>query len=158
MLWPFIAGSLIILGIVYAIPKLVILSTESENNPNHIYTIFMDEAGYKANKSLSALGCLFPFILISESINELEGIALVSVIFIISFIYHSSVYKGYPVLNLRMKLALVILLCAVTVASILTRYGYLPSDFFTFVIFSSGVGWGGYAVYRRSELIRITRV
>jgi hypothetical protein len=149
--------ALIILGIIVVIPKLVVVSTESENDPDHIYSIFMEETGYRGHKVLSAAGCLFPFFMVAKPSDDIEGYVLVAVLSIGCFFYHSSVYKNYPVFNQHMKLLLSVLLSTLTIVSLLTRYGYLSSGIVEFTLIPLGVLWGGYAVYKRSELIRITR-
>ncbi len=154
-----IAGGvgLILFGVIYGIPKWVILSTESENDPNHIYTIFMEESGYRGHKALSATGALFPFILLSKQSNNLEDFLWVSAISVILFIPHWSVYTGYPVFNRRMKVALPLILIVLAIFAILTRNGFMPVGFFIFILVSAGVAWGSYAVYQRSKLIRSSR-
>ena len=151
----FIGISLIILAVVFVIPKLVILSTESEGNPDHIYTIFKEESGYRGHKILAAIGCFSLFIELAKSSNDIVGITFVTVMTIGCFIYHSSVYKGYPVFNGHMKIALASLLGFLTVVSILTRVQVLSGGTFTFWFMLSGMFWGVYTVYRRSVLIRI---
>ena len=149
--------ALIILAVIAIIPRWVVLSTESENDPDHIYTIFWEEAGFRGQKISSAAGCLFPFILVSMPTVEIEGLALVGLISVGCFLYHSSVYKNYAVFNQRMQHLLIVLLGVLTVLSFLARYNYLSSGVFMFILISSGVFWGSYAVYKRSEQIRITR-
>lgn len=153
----FFGLTLVVLVIVFAIPRWVIISTESENDPDHIYTIFMEESGYRGHKVLSALGCLAPFIELSKTANEIEGIVFVTVVSIVCLVYHSSVYRGYPVLNGRMKLAFAFLLCFLYTVSILTKNNILTGSIFIFFFTVSGALWGAYAVYRRSVLISITR-
>lgn len=148
---------LITLAVIFSIPKLIILKTESEGNPDHIYKIFMDESGWRGQKILSAAGCLFPFIELSKRSNEVEGIVLVLAISIGCFFYHSSVYKGYSVLTKNMKLVLALILSFLTAISLLAREGILI-DGATIFLIPFGVIWGGYAVYRRSVLIHITRL
>lgn len=149
--------ALIILAVIAIIPRWVVLSTESENDPDHIYTIFWEESGYRCQKISSAAGCLFPFILISMPSVEIEGLALVGLISVGCFLYHSSVYRNYAVFNQHMQRLLFGLLSALSVLSFLARYTYLSSGVFMFILISSGLFWGGYAVYKRSEQIRITR-
>jgi len=149
--------ALIILAVIAIIPRWVMLSTESENDPDHIYTIFWEESGFRGNKIGSAAGSLFPFILISMPTVEIEGLVTVGLISAGCFIYHSSVYKNYDVFNLRMQRILVVFLSGLTILSFLARYNYLSSGVFIFILVSSGFLWGSYAVYKRSELIRITR-
>ncbi len=146
---------LITLAVIFSIPKMIIIRTESEGKPDHIFTIFMDESGWSGQKVLSAAGCLFPFIELSKPSNEVEGIVLVIAISIGCFLYHSSVYKGYPVLTKNMKLVLVLIFSFLTVISLLAREGILTYGATMFLI-PFGVLWGGYAVYRRSVLMRIT--
>jgi hypothetical protein len=149
--------ALIILAVIAVIPKWVILSTESENDPDHIYSIFMEESGYRGHKVLSAAGCLFPFILLTKTSHDIEGVALGLLIGIGCFFYHSTVYKGYPVFNQRMKILLLALAGVSILLSLLARYSYLSTGVYSFILMSLGVLWGGYAVYKRSILIRITR-
>ena len=153
----FMSYGIVALIILAVIPKWVVLSTESENDPDHIYSIFMEEAGYRGHKVLSASGCLFPFIELTKTSNEIEGLALAGLIGVVCFFYHSTVYKGYPVFNKKLKIALVVLLTALVLVSLLTRFSFISSSVFIFIMVSSGVAWGGFAVYKRSELIRITR-
>lgn len=149
--------ALIILAVIAIIPRWVVLSTESENDPDHIYTIFWEESGFRGNKISSAAGCLFPFILIPMPSVEIEGLVLVGLISIGCFLYHSSVYKSYAIFNQHMQRLLLVLLSGLTVLSFLARYNYLSSGVFIFILISSGFLWGSYAVYKRSEKIRITR-
>ena len=149
--------ALIILAVIAIVPRWIVLSTESENDPDHIYTIFKEESGYRGQKISSAAGSLFPFILISIPTFEIEGLVVVGFFGIFCFFYHASVYKNYPVLNLRMKQMLLSLLVVLATLSLLTRLDYLSSKLFIFILISSGFLWGAYAVYRRSELIRIER-
>ena len=149
--------ALIILVVIAIIPRWVLLSTESENDPDHIYAIFWEESGVRGQKISSAAGCLFPFISISMPTFEIESFVITGLISVGCFLYHSSVYKDYAVFNQSMKRVLIALLGVLTVLSFLVRYNYLSSGFFIFILVSSGFLWGSYAVYRRSEQIRITR-
>ncbi|MBB3169576.1 hypothetical protein [Simiduia aestuariiviva] len=151
-----IAGA--ILAVVWVIPRWVILSTESEVDINHIYNIFWEEAGFRGHKIISPAGVLFPFIELSKSSNELIGLIFVSVVCIACLIYHLSVYKNYPVLNSKMKLVLVMGLGLLVALSMLARFNIINSSFVLFAIMFCGVGWGAYAVYRRSGLVRIKRL
>jgi hypothetical protein len=149
--------ALIILAVIAIIPKWVILSTESENDPDHIYSIFMEEIGYRGHKVLSAAGSLFPFILLTKTSLDTEGTALALLIGGVCFFYHSTVYKGYRVFNQQMKLSLLMLVVSLTFLSFLARYNHLSTGVYIFILVSLGNLWGGYAVYKRSRLIRITR-
>ncbi len=149
--------SLIVLGVIALIPRWIVLSTESENDPDHIYSIFMEESGYRGHKVLSAAGCLFPLIEVTKTSNEIEGLVMAAIIFVACFFYHLTVYKGYPVFNVKLKVALAVVLSSLTLVSILTRLGFVSSGVFIFIMVFSGLAWGGYSVYRRSKLIRISR-
>ena len=151
------AIGLILWGVVYGIPKWVIISTESENDPNHIYSIFNEESGYRGHKALSATGALFPFILLSKQTSSFEDFLWISAISVVMFIPHWSVYVGYPVFNRSMKVALPLLLIALAILAVATRNGLMPANFFIFLLVVAGVAWGCYAVYRRSKLIQQSR-
>ncbi len=146
-----------LLGGIFVIPKLVILSTESENDPDHIYTIFMQEIGCRGHKAISAAGCLFPFIMVTRPSFEMEGIAFTGIICVVCAFYHSTVYRGYPVLTLPIKFGMAVLFIFCAGISFLTKFGFIPSGAYIFLLIGSGLLWGTYAVYKRSELIRITR-
>ncbi|WP_415911636.1 hypothetical protein [Neptuniibacter sp. QD37_11] len=146
-----------LLGLVFAIPKFVILSTESENDPDHIYTIFMQESGYRGHKVISAAGCLFPFITFSRPNFEIENLIYTGMAAAACAFYHSSVYRGYPVLTRAMSIGMAALFVFCTCITALAKLGHIPVGYFIFLLVSSGSAWGAYAVYRRSELIRITR-
>lgn len=154
----YIIVAAIILVTIVALPSLVVLLTESDNQPNHVYAIFKEEMGFRGQKILSAAGCLVPFIELSKTSNELEGILIASCIGIICAWYHSSVYKTYPVFDKNLKVALAVVLTSLILVGVLTRQGFISSGVFTFILFWCGIAWGGYAVYKRSKLIRITRL
>lgn len=146
--------ALIVLIIVSAIPRLVCFSVDTEGNPNHIYTIFMEESGVRGCRVTSAAGCLFPFIGLARPSIDIEGVVLLGFACVMSLILHLPVYKGYPVLNRNMKLVLTALFFSLFIASMLTRSGVIPSGGLVPFIMLSGILWGGFAVYRRSVLIR----
>lgn len=152
----FIGICLTVFAVIFAIPKLVVLLTESKVDPNHIYNIFMAESGYRGWKTLSPAGCLFPFIELSKPTSNAEGIVFVAAVCTGCFIYHLSVYKGYPVLTQKMKLALILILSFLTAVSLLAKFEIITGSATIFLI-PIGVVWGSYAVYRRSTLIRIAR-
>ncbi len=147
-----------ILGVLVLIPVWVKLSTESERDENHVYGIFWEEAGFRGHKILSASGCLFPFIMLARTDFDIEGIVLCLVIAIGCGFYHSSVYRGYPVLTKSMQVLGLASLVLITVISLLVRNEVLSSFFIVYSIMFFGLAWGGYAVYRRAQLIRITRL
>lgn len=151
------AIALIVLAVVFIIPRWVILATKSENNPDHIYTIFWEEAGYRGHKILSAVGCLFSFITLSSPNHELEGYLLTTALSVGCFIYHSSIYRGYPVFTRSMKFALALFLGLLSWLCILTRIGVFSGEIFAFVLLISGYIWGSYAVYQRAKLIQSER-
>lgn len=149
---------LTILGIVFLIPIWVTASTESENNPNHIYKIFWEEAGYRGHKVLSASGCLLPFIALARPTFEFEGFIFCSVVAVICVNYHASVYRNYKVLTTKMKVAGSIILGLLIGASLLAKYELLPHFLLVFLLVLVGTAWGGFAVYRRSQLIHKARL
>src|SRR5690606_36466037 len=112
---------------------------ESENDPDHIYSIFMEESAYRGHKVLSAAGCLFPFMLLTKKSHDVEGVVLALLIGIGCFFYHSTVYKGYPIFNHRMKMALLVLVGTLTLFSFLVRYNYLSNGVYMFILMSAGV-------------------
>jgi hypothetical protein len=69
--------ALVIMGIVLTIPKWVLVVTESEGDPNHIYSIFMHESGYRGNKVLSPVGCFLPFIILANNSTDIELFVLI---------------------------------------------------------------------------------
>lgn len=140
------------------IPLLIPLSAESENNPDHIYSIFNEESGYKGRKIFSAVGFLFPLIIVSQASMEIMAVIMMLVVGIILSLYHLSVYKNYPVLNDQMKIVLFIGVILLTAMALVTRQNYMSELLFFIVLMLSGVAWGGYSVYRRSKLICITRL
>lgn len=150
--------ALIILVAIILIPRWIILSTESENDPDHIYAIFMEEVGYCGHKVLSAAGCLFPLILLTATSFDIEGLALPLLIGVVCLFDHSTIYKNYPVFNQQMKVLLLILVVCLLLLSVLTRYYYLSANLYSLILMSLGVLWGGCAVFKRSKLIRITRL
>lgn len=154
----FFGLALIVLGIVAVIPKWVIASTEAESDPDHIYNIFHEESGFRGEKIISAAGCLFPYIELSKPVNNPEGIVLITVIAIACSIYHSTVYKDYPVLTNQLKLLLALIFVFFTVISLLMRFNYLSGSYMALLIMLIGPLWGSYVVYRRAKLIRIKRL
>ncbi|WP_026193583.1 hypothetical protein WKI13_13235 [Teredinibacter turnerae] len=147
-----------IIGVIVLIPVWVKASTESERDENHIYRIFWEEAGFRGQKILSASGCLFPFVMLARPSFDIEGIVLCFVIAIACGFYHSSIYRGYPVLTKSMKYGGVASLLFLTGISFLVRSQTLSGFFLVYSIMFIGLLWGGYAVYRRAQLIRITRL
>ena len=146
------------LGIIFLIPAGVKASTESEQDENHIYKIFWEEAGSRGDKVLSASGCLIPFIILAHADIDIEGIILCLVVAIGCGFYHSSVYKGYPVLTKSMQFFGIALLIVLTGISLLVRQQALSGLFVVYSVLFTGLAWGCYAVYRRARLIRITRL
>lgn len=147
-----------ILGVLVLIPVWVKLSTESERDENHLYNIFREEAGFRGQKILSASGCLFPFIMLARPDFDIEGIVLCLIFAIGCGFYHSSVYRGYPVLTKSMQVFGLASLILLTGISLMVRGQALSSFFIVYSIMFFGLVWGGYAVYRRAQLIRITRL
>lgn len=148
---------LVVLGVVVLIPVWVKASTESEQDENHIYSIFWEEAGFRGQKILSTSGCLSPFIILSRPEFDLVGSALYFAIAIACGFYHSSIYRGYPVLTKSMQISGIASLVLLTGISLLVRCQVLSSYFIVYSILFIGSVWGGYAVYRRAHLIRLAR-
>lgn len=153
--------SLLVLSIIAMaalIPMWVTASTESERDTNHIYNIFWEEAGYRGHKILSASGCLSPFIMLARPAFDVEGLLLCLAVSVVCGFYHSSVYRGYTVLTNKMVVTGIVALCMLIVVSLLVRNGALSGFFIVYAIIFVGTAWGGYAVYRRARLVRITRL
>ncbi|OZG74352.1 hypothetical protein BTA51_04895 [Hahella sp. CCB-MM4] len=150
----YIGVVLLILGVVFLIPKWVIQSSRSESDSNHLYSIFWEESGYRAHKILSVIGSLFPFLLISNPSYELEGIVLIILIGVTCFFYHLTIYRGYNVFDRRLKKLLPIALLFLLLISFSVRYGYLPGAVMTISLVVVGGIWGSYAVYKRAKLIQ----
>ncbi|WP_226647705.1 hypothetical protein [Microbulbifer variabilis] len=149
---------LALVGVIFLIPLWVEVSTESERDPNHLCSIFWEEAGFKGQKISSASGCLFPFIVLANPNFDIEGLTLCIVVSVVCGLYHSSVYRGYAVINRKMKMVGVAAICMLFAVSFLVRYQALSSFYIVFCVVSIGAAWGGYAVYSRSYLIRIERL
>ncbi|WP_444890492.1 hypothetical protein [Microbulbifer sp. DLAB2-AA] len=132
--------------------------TESDRDPNHIYNIFWEEAGYRGDKITSVLGGLLLFIAFSYPDADIEVLILCAVFSVVCGLYHSSVYRGYAIITGKMKVAGVAALCMLTAVSFLVRYQALSSFYIIFCVASIGAAWGSYAVYRRAYLIRLERV
>lgn len=149
---------LAIAGAIIFIPILVTLSTESENEPNHIYNIYSQEAGFRGIKANSAIGCLFSFSLLAHP--DLDQVAaLIFIIFTItSGFYHAPIYRNYPVVTSFMLVTGLLSLIFLTAISLLVRVGTLPPFIFMLTIVLIGGFWGHYAVYRRAKLIRLERL
>ncbi|USD23329.1 hypothetical protein MJO52_09390 [Microbulbifer variabilis] len=147
-----------LVGIIFLIPLWVKVSTESEQDPNHLYSIFWEEAGFKGEKISSASGCLFPFIVLANPNFDIEGLILCIVVSVVCGLYHSSVYRGYAIITGKMKVAGVAALCMLTAVSFMVRYQALSSFYIIFCVALIGAAWGSYAVYRRAYLIRLERV
>jgi len=147
-----------VLGVIVLIPVWVKASTESEREKNHIYGIFWEEAGFRGHKILSASGCLFPFFILANPDFDIEGVVLLFAIAIACGFYHSSVYRGYPVQTKNMQVIGLASLVLLTCISLLVRSQVISSFFIVYSILFTGFVWGGYAVYRRAHLIRITRL
>ncbi|WIO75510.1 hypothetical protein QP938_06295 [Porticoccaceae bacterium LTM1] len=153
----FLGIALLVLVVVFVVPMIIDLVTKSEGDSDHLYTIFMEESGYRGHKVLSAAGCLFPFILLTKSSNDIGVWMLVVTICATCFLCHLSVYKHYPVLTNKMKVVLAIMLGFLAVMSFLVRVEILSKNILVFILVASGLIWGGYAVFRRSLLVRIAR-
>ncbi|WP_413665605.1 hypothetical protein ACG1BZ_10595 [Microbulbifer sp. CNSA002] len=147
-----------LLGVIFLIPLWVKMSTESEGDPNHIYSIFWDEAGSQGEKITSALGSLFPFIILASPNFDVEGLVFCIAVSVICGLYHSSVYRGYAVITRKMKWAALVALCMLAAVGFLVRFQILSDFYMVFCITSTGAAWGGYAVYRRAYLIRTERL
>ena len=147
-----------IVAVVALIPIWVTVSTESERDPNHIYNIFWEAAGYRGHKILSASGCLLPFVMLARPDFDVEGTLLCLLIALASGFYHSSVYRGYTVLTEKMVLAGLAALILLTAISLFVRNGALSSFFIVYSTLFIGMAWGIYAVYKRAQLIRLTRL
>jgi hypothetical protein len=156
-----VSFSLLVLSIIAVaalIPMWVSASTESERDANHIYNIFWQEAGSRGQKIHAASGCILPFVMLARPVLDIVGLVLCLVISVVCGIYHSSVYRGHAVLTNKMIVAGIAALSMLTVISLLVRNGALSSFFIVYSIMFVGTAWGGYAVYRRAQLIRITRL
>jgi hypothetical protein len=158
LIFSFSLLALSIIAVVALIPMWVKASTESERDTNHIYNIFWEEAGFRGQKILSVSGCILPFVLLARPVFDVEGLVLCLVVSVVCGLYHSSVYRGYTVLTNKMVVAGIVTLGMLTVVSLLVRNGALSSFFIVYSIMFVGTAWGGYAVYRRARLIRITRL
>jgi hypothetical protein len=158
LIFSFSLLALSIIAVAALIPMWVTASTESERDANHIYKIFWEEAGFRGQKILSASGCILPFVMLARPVFDIEGLVLCLVVSVVCGLYHSSVYRGYTVLTNKMVVAGIVALGMLTVVSLLVRSGALSSFFIVYSIMFVGTAWGGYAVYRRARLIRITRL
>jgi len=147
-----------IVAVVVLIPMCVTASTKSERDPNHIYKIFWEEAGYHGDKIISVSGCLLPFVMLARPVFDIEGMVLCLVISVVCGFYHSSVYRGYKILTKRMISAGVAVLIMLTVLSLLVRDGAVSIFLIVYFTMFTGMAWGGYVIYKRARLIRITRL
>ncbi|WP_444888852.1 hypothetical protein [Microbulbifer sp. JMSA008] len=147
-----------LVGIIFLIPLWVKVSTESERDPDHLYSIFWEEAGSQGHKITSATGCLLPFVFLSNPNFSIEGLVLCFVVSVVCGLYHSSVYRDYAVITGKMKVAGVAALCMLAAVSFMVRYQALSGFYIIFCVISIGEVWGVYAVYRRAYLIRLERV
>lgn len=150
----FILLSLSVIGLIILIPVWVKASTESENNPNHIYNIFCEEAGSRGNKIMAASGCLIPFILIARPVFNPVNIIIGIAISIACALYHSSVYRGYPVLTSTMKTVGIFSIITLTTISTLSKREIISEFIIVYLAMFTGIVWGSYAVYKRARLIQ----
>lgn len=150
--------ALSIIAVIALIPMWVTASTESERDTNHIYNIFWEEAGFRGQKIIAASGCLLPFVMLARPVFDIEGLVLCLAVSVTCGLYHSSVYRGYAVLTNKMIVSGIAGLSMLTLVSLMVRFGALSSLFILYSIMFVGTAWGGYAVYRRARLIRITRL
>ncbi|WP_444885160.1 hypothetical protein [Microbulbifer sp. PSTR4-B] len=124
--------ALCLLAILLLIPVWVKNLTESDRDPNHIYNIFWEEAGYRGDKITSVLGGLLLFIAFSYPDADIEVLILCAVFSVVCGLYHSSVYRGYAIITGKMKVAGVAALCMLTAVSFLVRYQALSSFYIIF--------------------------
>jgi len=154
---PFIVLALVFLAAVFVIPLWVTTATEAESNPNHLYSIFMQESGSRGHKVFSASGCFLPFMLITKEKFEVEGIVAIILISAVCFFCHKTVYSGYNVLNIKLKKILSFFVVLMLVLSFMTRFNILSGAIYAFIFPLLGFYWGATAVHSRAKLIHAER-
>ena len=146
--------SVIIVGLIIGIPAFVKLHTEADANPDHIYTIFNRESGPRGMHISSVCMITMPLVLLSSPPTEILYIFIFLVFAAIALYFHLPVYKGYDVLNNKMRRILLSLIGVLIALAILAKYDVINSNLYIALNCFISFYWGGLAVYKRSKLIK----
>src|SRR3954462_8265716 len=97
--------------IVVAIPYAIKNATEAESNPEHLYNIFMKEAGWRGRHVICAVGCFLPITLFFNPHVKIEGIGVALLFVAYCFYEHIKLYAGVKIFNPKISIFLCISFC-----------------------------------------------
>ncbi len=144
----------IVIGVIAAIPYCLSLAHDAENEPNHLYNIFMEESG---DRGIRVTGTVIVFLPISFFMFPVMSIefAVISILFWCYFSHeHLQLYRGVSIFTPKMiGLLSAVILCHLTLA-VLNAMEFINGESMVTIAGAASLGWGYMVNLKRSRVIQ----
>src|SRR3954462_10227930 len=139
--------------IVVAIPYAIKNATEAESNPEHLYNIFMKEAGWRGRHVICAVGCFLPITLFFNPHVKIEGIGVALLFVAYCFYEHIKLYAGVKIFNSKISIFLLIIIFLNIAFGIAHFNNHLGSIAQLMFLVFCGLFWGFIVNLKRAKIV-----